>query len=181
MTAAMRGTDPTDPPKCRLAEWSTKFGCCLETNLQRVVTTSEWIASGDLFGCCLTEWSTIGSDVAQGAHLKWLRSQEQSTASWLTPISDLIQWDANFLFVFSLLCSSRKTKTKCYEVYYDGRQRVEESPTLWYQMLGNKAVRAEVQATFVMMKNLCVRISKIDIHTHTHSHTHRGTKKRYIS
>ena len=30
MTATTRGTDPTDPPECRSAEWSTEFGLLLE-------------------------------------------------------------------------------------------------------------------------------------------------------
>ena len=42
------------------------------------------------------------------------------------------------LFFFFLLCSSKKTKTECCVVYDDDRQRVEEPPTLWYQMLGTR-------------------------------------------
>ena len=160
MTAAMRGTDPTDPPECRLAEWSTKLGCFLETNLQRVVTASGWIASGDLFGCCLTEWSTIGSVVAQGAPLKRLQSQEQSTASWLTPICDLTQWDASFCFssFFSIL-QRKRNKMLCGVLW---RPAVGwRTSNALIPNVDDMAINAEVQATFVMEKNLRMRISKI--------------------
>ena len=173
MTAAMRGMDPTDPPKCRSAEWSTNL-VVLETNLQRVVTASGWIASGDLFGRCLTKWSTIGSVFAQGAPLKRLQSQEPSTAGWLTPICDLTQCDASFLFFFFLLYSSKKMKTECCVVYDDDRQRVEEPPMLWYQML---RTRSKVQTTSVMKKNPRMRVSKI----HKEKKREIGTKRCYIS
>ena len=113
-----------------ISRMKREIGCCLKTDLQRVVTTSGWIASDDLFTCRLTEWSTIVSLVAQGVPFKWLQSHGQSTAGRLTLIYDLTQWEASFLFVFFLLCSSRKTKTECCVVYDDGRQRVEEPTTL---------------------------------------------------
>ena len=84
MTTTMRGMDPTGPPECRPVECSKNWGCSLETNLLRVVTTSGWIASRDLFECRLTQWSTIKSGVAQGAHLEWLQSEGWSTTlEWL--------------------------------------------------------------------------------------------------
>ena len=111
-----------------------EIGCCLKTDLQRVVPTSGWTTFSDLFRCRLTKWSTIVSVLAQRAPLKRLQQQEQSTTGWLTPICDLTQWDSSFQFVFFLLGSSRKTKTECCVFYDDGWQRVEEPPTLWYQM-----------------------------------------------
>ena len=42
---------------------------------------------------------------------------------------------------------------------------------------GDKAVNAEVQVTSVMMKNLCMRMSKIG----TEREREIGTKKRFIS
>ena len=62
MTAMMRGTEPIGPPECHSTEWSTDRGCSLEPTLLRVVTTSGWIASNDLFDCRLTWWSTVEAD-----------------------------------------------------------------------------------------------------------------------
>ena len=89
-----------------------ELGCCLKTDLQHVVTTGGWIASGDLFSCRLTEWSTIVSVIAQGAPFKRLQSHGQNTVGRLTIICDLTQWESNFLFVFFLLCSSRKSENR---------------------------------------------------------------------
>ena len=83
----MRGTDPTGPPECRSTEWSTDWGCSLEPNLLREVKTSSWIASRDLFKCCLAGWSTIESVVARKTHFKWLQSQGE-----VQPTSLLQQW-----------------------------------------------------------------------------------------
>ena len=62
MAAMLRGTDATGPPECRSTGWSTDWGCSLQPNLLRVVTTSGWIALNDRFDCRLAYWSTIQAD-----------------------------------------------------------------------------------------------------------------------
>ena len=101
MIATMRGTDPTGPPECRWAEWSTNWGCSMETNLLRVVTTSGWIASHDLFECCLTGWSTI--------ELDFLTRVTSSGYNHRVKYSDLTWWSAT-LWLSSSLRSSKKAK-----------------------------------------------------------------------
>ena len=103
-----------------------------------------------LFRCHLIEWSTIMSFVAQEAHLKWLQSQKQSTAGWLTPNDDLTQWDSSLCLpsVFSVF--QRKRKTECWgfvmaagsglknlqrsdtKCWGQGRQCGSKSNTLWW-------------------------------------------------
>ena len=95
----------------------------------------------------------------------------------LTLICDLTQWEASFLFVFFLLCSPRKTKNRMLWFYDDGQQRVEEPPTLWYQMLGMKPSMRKTKQHSVMIKNLRMRISKICVERKREI----GTKKRYIT
>ena len=74
VTTMMRGTDLVGPPVCRLAEWSTDWGCSLQPNLLRVVTTSEWIVLIDLFDFRLSCWSKIEVDFVTRTHFKWSRS-----------------------------------------------------------------------------------------------------------
>ena len=140
-----------------------ELGFCLKTSLPCMVTTSGWIASSDLFNCRLTEWSTNLSVVAQGAPLKRLQSHGQSTASRLTLICDLTQWEANFLFVFFLLYSPRKRKTECC-FCDDGRQWVEEPPTLWYQMLGTRPSMRKQEQHSVWRRTCVWEKSKIRTH-----------------
>ena len=151
-----------------------ELGCCLETDLQRVVTTSGWTTFNDLFRCRLTEEARSCRGLRRKFHLKRLQSQRQSTTGWLTPNDDLTQWDANFLLVFFLLCFFKENKKNRMLFFLQGndggRQQVEEPPTLWYQMLGTRLSMRKQEQHSVMVKNLCVRICKMDTHTHTHTH-----------
>ena len=112
VTAMIRGTELTGPPEYRSTEWSTDWGCFLETNLLRVVTTSEWITSSDLFKCHVAEWSMIESDVTKRAHFKWLQSQgEVQLTSLLQQWFNTVRCISMNVFLFSVL--QGKTDQEC--------------------------------------------------------------------
>ena len=126
LAATMRGTEPTCPPECHSTEWSTDWGCSLASNLLWVVTTSGWIASNDLFDCCVACWSTIKADFVTRTHFEWLQSQGK-----VQPTSLLQQW-FNSVLGASLWASfsSQFFKKKEARMLFrtdDDRQRVEET------------------------------------------------------
>ena len=130
MTATMRGTDPAGPPECRSTEWSTDWGCFLETNLLRVVTTSEWITSSDLFKCHVAEWSMIESDVTKRAHFKWLQSQgEVQLTSLLQQWFNTVRCSSMNVFLFSVL-QGKQIKNVVWMWIDDSRQRVGDPRAL---------------------------------------------------
>ena len=112
LAATMRGTEPTCPPECHSTEWSTDWGCSLASNLLWVVRTSGWIASNDLFDCCVACWSTIKADFVTRTHFEWLQSQGK-----VQPTSLLQQWfntmkySSMNVFLFSVL--QRRTNQEC--------------------------------------------------------------------
>ena len=61
---------------------------------------------------------------------------------------------------------------------YQSHEEAQENTTDGGNV-GDKVVNAEVQTTFVMKKNLRMRMSKI--HTHTHTHIDRHKKALYFS
>ena len=110
-----------------------------------------------------------------GFHLERLQSQKQSTVCWLTPNDDLTQWDANFLFLFFLLCFLKWSENKML-CCNGGWQRVEELPMLWYPMLGTRTSMQKQEQHSVMVKNLRMR-DKRD----THTERDIGTKNKLYS
>ena len=139
MATTMRGTDPTGPLECRSAEWSPNLGCCLETNLLQVATTSGWIASRDLFECRLTGWSTIKSDFLTRAHFKWLQSHVEIQPTSLIQAVNQLGKVQLYLRLSSLRSSrKRESKSKCFVETDDDRRWVEEPLWLWYEMLGTR-------------------------------------------
>ena len=122
----------------------------------RVVTTSGWIASRDLFECRLARWSTIESDVAQRAHFEYLQSQGD-----VQPSSLLLQWfntaRCSFVCVF-LLSFLQEDWIRNVGLMRndDDRQRVED-PFSLIPDVGDEAVSAEVQSTFLWWR-ICVRV-----------------------
>ena len=165
MTTTMRGTDPTGPPECCSVAWSTNWGCSLETNMLRVVTTSGWIASRDLFECCLAGWSTIESNVAKRAHLEWLRSQGKVHPAGLLQSMIYLGEVQLYMRLFSSLFF-KKSKSECCMWTDDDAQLVE------------KPLCSDTRCWGRVMKNVCK--SGIKIHTHTHTHTHRHKVVMFI-
>ena len=176
MTATTRRTDPIDPPECRSAKWSTNLGLLPEDRSVTSGYTERWIAFGDLFKCRLTKWSTIVSVVARGVPFKRLQSHGQSTASRLTLICDLTQWEANFLFVFFLLYSPRKAKNRMLFLWWRPTVGWRTSNAL-IPNVGDKAVNAEARATLCDDEEpVCERMQD----RHRKRGRKIGTKKRYI-
>ena len=137
--ATMRGTEPTGPLECRLAEWSKDWSCSLEPNLLRVVTTSEWIASNDLFDFHLAWWSMIEAIFVTRAHFEWLQSRERSTAY---SNSDLTRWSADLWASFSSQFFKKTKRECCWRLMTDHSKL--KNFGLWYQMLEMEVLSAEV-------------------------------------
>ena len=129
-----------------------------------------WAAFGNLFGCRLTEWSTIGSLLqmlpkcwTKRFHPEWLQSQMAEYNRWLTPNEgDLTRWDANHVFLLLLFSVSSRFKTENRKLWSDesngGRQWDEEhhrSDTKCWRV-GRPPVRKRSLNVLLWRKNLCM-------------------------
>ena len=157
----MRGTESTGPPECRSTERSTDWGCFLKLNLLRVVTTSGWIMSNDLFDCRLACWSTIEADFVTRTHFKWLQSQvEYSRLAYFN--SDLTRWSVALWASFSSRLF-RKNEARMLSKTDEDWQRVEEPRDLILDV-GNRGHQWGSVNNILWWGTLCKTWRKINLH-----------------
>ena len=156
MTAAMWGTDPTDPPGCRLAEWSTKFGCPGDQSTtggySKRVNCVRWPIRM-LFNRMKHDW--VGCCTRSSPPTVTITGTEYSRPTYSNLWFNTVRCK---LFVFllpSLFFKENKSRMLCGVRWRPTAGRRTSNALI--PNVGDKAVSAEVQATFVMMKNLCVR------------------------
>ena len=155
VTATMRGTETIGPPECRLAEWSTDWGCSLEPNLLQAVMMNVWMASSDLFDCRLTCWSTIEVDLIEiPPRVVAIVEVGYNRLAYLT--GNLAQWSVNLQLSFSSQGeilnsgSSLKTFQECCLRWQMTTDIKLKNLVLWCQMLKKEVINVEV-ATYILL------------------------------